>query len=322
MRRRVALAALRGLRRPPEAPGRAAATDASPPGPADIRPSAPPNVFRTSGYGLVPVAFRKEPYRRRRPKPLDGSVNPDGSPPFYVNGLDHPHPTALETHALHMAESYRLTGDPEYLRRAVGTTDKLLAHAVSLDGGLYLAYTFPFEVFGDPRDHLAAPWFSGMAQGRALLVLQRLFEATGEDRWLHAQDRVYATTFHARRAGRPWSTFVDDDGYLWFEEYPGARVPTRVLNGHMSALFGYWERARSTGDPQAQALFDGGATTALHYGELLRRPGEISAYSVRKPRQSGKYHRLHIKQLHQLAVLTGDDAFERLAVAYEADRER
>ena len=136
-----------------------------------------------------------------------------------------------------------------------------------------------------------------------------------------AADRVYATTFQPRRADGPWTTFTDDDGYLWFEEYPGATTPLRVLNGHVSALYGYWERAQATGNEAARRLFDGGATTALHYAELLRRPGAYSGYSVRIPWQNATYHKLHVAQLRELAILTGDERFRALADAYQADRE-
>lgn len=319
-RRRLAvpLTALRALcclpsPAPPPAPAPAAPT------PAAGCPAALPESFRTGGYAILPIPLEQQPYRRPRPMRLDQPVNEDGSLRWEKDGVDHPHPTALENHSLAMAESYRLDGDPEYLRRAIGSAEKLLAYAVPSGDGLYLAYTFPFDVFGDPADHLVPPWFSGMAQGRALVMFERLYEATGDEHWREAERRIYATTFHPRCAGRPWSAFVDDDGYLWFEEYPGTREPTRVLNGHISALSGYWEHARATGDPVAARLFDGGAATALHYARVLRRPGEYSAYSVHTPVQNAFYHGVHVDQLRQLAVLTGDDAFAELADRFEED---
>ena len=125
---------------------------------------------------------------------------------------------------------------------------------------------------------------------------------------------------HAARLVRG-APSLDDDGYLWFEEYPRASTPVRVLNGHIAALYAYWSRAVTTGDAEAQRLFDGGATTALRYAEVLRRPRGYSAYSVRVPLQDAGYHDLHIRQLHQLAVLTVDERFEQLALEYEADRD-
>ena len=270
---------------------------------------------------MTAIPIENEPYRRSSPLGLGQPVNADGSMRYEIGGVDHPHPTALENHALGMAESYRLTGDPEYLRRAIGSAGKLLDNAVAYHDGLYLAYTFPFDVFGDRRDHLAPPWFSGMAQGRALAMFRRLYEATHERRWLTAEARIYDTTFDPRCSRAPWSTYVDENGYLWFEEYPGAREPTRVLNGHISAAFGYWVRARATGDAESERLFDGAATTALHYARLLRRPGAYSAYSYGREVQDAFYHGLHITQLHQLAQLTGDDRFEQLSRAFAEDRD-
>ena len=120
--------------------------------------------------------------------------------------------------------------------------------------------------------------------------------------------------------GWPWMAFVDSEGYLWFEEYPTANPP-RVLNGHLSALIGYWSHAVATGDPEAARVFDGAATTALHYAHVLRRPGQYSAYSVRTPVQNAFYHGVHIDLLRTTARLTGDQAFGEIADAYSVDAE-
>jgi hypothetical protein len=325
-RLRARLDALRALEVPPSSPPPALVPPpAAAPSPAvPAAPPPPPREFRTSGLLPVSVPVAQQPLRETKPPPLDDPdhpTNPDGTLHYEVDGVEQPHPVFTEAYAISMLEGYRLTGDHEYLRRAVANGRRLLEHAVADGGGLYFAYTFAFDVFGDPADHLAAPWFSGMAQGRGLLMLHRLHDATDDPSWIEAADRVYATTFQPRRTEGPWATFVDDDGYLWFEEYPGASTPLRVLNGHISALFGYWERAQATGDETARKLFDGGATTALHYAEVLRRPGAYSGYSVRVPWQDASYHKLHIRQLHELAILTGDGRFETLAQDYEADRD-
>ncbi|HEX8101520.1 MAG TPA: hypothetical protein VF533_02825, partial [Solirubrobacteraceae bacterium] len=68
-------------------------------------------------------------------------------------------------------------------------------------------------------------------------------------------------------------------------------------------------------------LFDAGATTALHYAEVIRRPGDYSAYSIRTPWQIPSYQSTHIRQLRELAAMTGDARFETLAEQFEDDLE-
>ena len=290
---------------------------AQPPAPGPLPP------YRVTGYVPQRLPEQDAPFNRPAVVPLDDPtipVNSDGTRRYEIDGADHPHPTVLENYALAMLNGYRVTGEHEYLRRAIANADKLLAHAVHSRDGIYLSYTFPFDVFGDPDERLVAPWHSGMAQGRALLMFRRLFEATGDSRWREAERRVYATTFHPRAPSWPWMAFVDSDGYLWFEEYPTADPP-RVLNGHLSALVGYWSYAVATGDPEAARIFDGAASTALHYAYVLRRPGEYSAYSVRTPVQNAFYHGVHIDLLRMTSRLTGDPAFAEIADRYAEDAE-
>ena len=259
---------------------------------------------------------------------------PPPAPPTTPGGAFAPGPNAPEgapaprpLPAFHVA-GYKPLAVPADREPLQGPTPFNLAsptHPVNPDGTLrYLWHgvEHPHPLLLENyalAERLSPPWYSGMAQGRALLLLHRLHEVIGDDRWRAAADRVYATTFHPRAAGHPWMAWVDGDGYLWFEEYPSDAEPPRVLNGHISATIGYWKRARATGEPEARRLFDGGATTALHYAHVLRRPGQPSAYSVRTPVQLASYQVIHVRLLRQLALLTGDAAFDAIADQYEAD---
>ncbi len=307
---------------PPETP--AAVPPPAVAAPPPVPPPAPPTPLSSAHVsGFVPQALPvdDEPYNGRAAIALDDPnypVDADGVREYEVGGELHPHPTVLGNYGLAMVNGYRVTGTAEYLRRAEANANALLDHAVTAGDAIFFSYTFAFDVFGNPAERLLPPWHSGMAQGQILLLMHRLHEATGDEAWREAADRVYAGTFAPRSPDAPWFCFVDADGYLWFEEYPTADPP-RVFNGHNTALTGYWKHALVTGDPEARRLFDAGATTSLHYAQVLRRPGDISAYSVRTPVQSAFYHGAHVKQLRANARMTGDARFSALADAYASD---
>jgi hypothetical protein len=327
-------ALLRLLRGPPQAPAALPppvppqASAAVPPPPVAApppvpTPAPPPPLSSARVSGFVPQALPvdDEPYNGPAALALDDPnypVDADGVREYEVGGELHPHPTVLGNYGLAMVNGYRVTGTAEYLRRAEANANALLDHAVTAADAIFFSYTFAFDVFGNPAERLLPPWHSGMAQGQILLLMHRLYEVTGDEAWREAADRVYAGTFWPRSPDAPWFCFVDADGYLWFEEYPTADPP-RVFNGHNTALTGYWKHALVTGDPEARRLFDAAATTSLHYARILRRPGDLSVYSVRTPVQSAFYHGVHIKQLRAIARMTGDARFSALADAYASD---
>jgi hypothetical protein len=124
--------------------------------------------------------------------------------------------------------------------------------------------------------------------------------------------------------GQPWAAHVLD-GYLWCEEYVGAAAPLQVFNGHVFGLYGLYEYALHTGRAQAAALWAGAATTALHAAPRLRVPGDVSLYClndqycVRPHWASPNYQAIHVRQLGQLSLMTGDRRFAALAEALEGD---
>ena len=302
-------------------PAVAAPPPVPPPVATPVPAPAPPTPLsdaHVSGFVPQSLPVDEEPYNGRGALALDDPrypVDADGVREYEVGGELHPHPTVLGNYGLAMVNGYRVTGTAEYLRRAEANANALLDHAVTAGDAIFFSYTFAFNMFGNPAERLLPPWHSGMAQGQILLLLHRLHEATGDERWREAADRVYAGTFWPRSSDAPWFCFVDADGYLWFEEYPSADPP-RVFNGHNTALTGYWKHALVTGDPEARRLFDAAATTSLHYARVVRRLGEPSVYSVRTPVQSDFYHGVHINQLRANARMTGDARFSAFADAY------
>ena len=83
-------------------------------------------------------------------------------------------------------------------------------------------------------------------------------------------------------------TWVDPEGYLWIEEYPGSLDYT--LNGKMYATFGLYEYALATQDRTvwsaerhagAVRLLKGSLTTLKTFASKYRNPGGPSAYCLK-----------------------------------------
>ncbi len=244
------------------------------------------------------------------------------------DGTRHVHPVGQGQYVLMMLNSFDLTGDEEFLDRAVLNLDSLLDSSIESDGAIFFPYTFDFPLYGLEELTLHAPWWSGMAQGQILSALVRAYEATGDERYREAADRTFAS--FAPRSVEDWPitepavSFVDGDGVLWLEEYSGDLEPAYVLNGHLFAVFGLYDYWELTGSEEAARMIDGAATAVAHYlPEFRNASGELSWYGLTiKPNPRGlhaKYHRIHKEQLRVLADMTGERLFSDYADLFAAD---
>jgi hypothetical protein len=165
-----------------------------------------------------------------------------------------------------------------------------------------------------PAYRIDKPWKSAFAQARAINLLLRAHQLTG-DRETH---RV------AERALVPFQYSVDQGGvvaYLdegpFYEEYP-AGVPVLVLNGMVFSLCGVHDFLRVHPEHAgARRIFNDGVSTLAR---LLPRYdlGFWSRYSLCEasfhpavdPATIG-YHHLHIVQLELMYRLTGKEIFRQ-----------
>lgn len=270
---------------------------------------------------MRPLAPGERPYAlaRRAPYRLRGPVDSEGVPLFAFGGDQTYHPVKIAQQALSDLESYRSGGGAHFLDRARREVNRLVREAVTTRDALYYPYRFDFPLGGDTSDMMVAPWYSAMAQGQVLSALVRLFEATDDERLREPMQLTFESFLRLREEGEPWTVFVDEDGYLWFEEY-AKDPPMRVLNGHIFAMFGLYDYHRLTSHSLAAKLFRGGAATVARYGADFRDPGGISRYCLRVPSiRNEKYHLIHQEQLRLLTAMTDDPSFARLADQLAAD---
>ncbi|MGZ3585856.1 MAG: D-glucuronyl C5-epimerase family protein [Candidatus Limnocylindrales bacterium] len=228
------------------------------------------------------------------------------------------HPENLAAVGLALLDSHAQTGSRTYLDQARAIAKRLSSIGIASRGGLYLPYSFDFALHGRADDIMRTPWPSAMAQGEALSLFIRLHMATGDDTYLAVARRLFATLADPGVRAGPWVSRVDARRYLWLEEYP-APIPDQTLNGFLFAIFGLYDYDQAVHAADSAALLDGAVTTVKHYLPAFRHPHGLSYYCLAHHVQSVHYHHVVIKQLHQLAGLTGDVAFATASNQFKAD---
>jgi hypothetical protein len=282
-------------------------------------------AWRTSGFTPRPVDRRPYTNGLLTEGQLEHPVDEEGVRLYERDGKRYYHPVAIAQYALAQLDVATRTGDEDTLESAAVNAAKLIEVADRHDGGLYFPYGFDFSLGGNKKQTIHAPWWSAMAQGQALSLFVRLHRITGEARWRDAADRTFKTLDDRGPREEPWSIYVDQHHYLWFEEYAGDTKPLLVLNGHMFAIFGLWDYHRLTKSPKAKVLFDGGVTLLREYLPLFRVDGEASYYCIRAPLclrpswQDEKYHGIVIKQMRIIGDMADDRWFVREARRFRDD---
>lgn len=293
-----------------------------------VRAAAALPGFATIGYLQQPVPPAAHPYALAAPIPLVDAGLHDGDDVRMVKigSMLFDHPVAQASYGLANLSSYDLTGDDRYLDRAIAQATRLVDTKIESRGAWYLPYPFDFSLHGRAAETLQAPWYSAMAQGMATSLFVGLFHRTDDDAWSTAAAGTVASFRNPPEDDMPWVMQVDDDGYLWLEEYP-TDPPARsdfTFNGHSYATFGLYDYASLTGDPLSTLLFDGAATTTRRYGMAFapvgfRSRSWLSAYCLRHDVLDAKYHGIVTEQLRAIHSLTADALFARVSDLYRTD---
>jgi len=236
------------------------------------------------------------------------------------NGLPYYNPITLVNFGLAFLSNYIDTQLPRHLQIARNHADRLIAEANEFDGVYYFPYKFDFALHGrsDEVDQMIAPWYSGLAQGRALGLFVRMYRTTGEERYLDAAHKTFGSLLRPRNENVPWVVEVDSAGFFWIEEYPATR-PNQVLNGFIYAMYGLHDYYTETRDENARLLLQASLTTVRHYLYDFRVTGDLSYYCLSHKTQIPTYHRWHIDLIKNAFRMSGDPYFETAAQAFWDD---
>jgi len=244
----------------------------------------------------------------------------DGVMLFPYKEKNYYHPVFIALWGLKLINAYKNTKEEKYLNLARFKADRIIQETVFYDDLPYFPYWFDFKFSGKGQGGMKAPWFSGMAQGRALSLFILLYDVTGEKKYLEYANETFKTLTILREQKKevPWVTYIDDRGYLWIEEYPIDIHPRNVLNGFITAIFGLYDYYSIT--KKGENLLNQALQTVEHYLPKYRNPGNKSFYCLKhKATVNNTYHRMHIKQLNMLYEITNDSYFQDMADLFYKD---
>jgi hypothetical protein len=213
------------------------------------------------------------------------------------------------------------TKTTNYLISAEALSDKLLDMSLPVRSSLFFPYTFNFPLHGYQEEAMLAPWYSGMAQGQILSLFVRLYIITKEDHYLDLSRKIVKSfdLVHSDNSDNAWVSCVDENGYLWLEEYP-SNPASYTLNGMIFAIYGLYDYYRITKDTSSEDLLRGAIATIKENIYRFRTENGISHYCIRHPRvMSIGYHKIHIGQLKMLHEMTGDGSFLKAAIEFTND---
>jgi hypothetical protein len=226
-------------------------------------------------------------------------IDVEGSSPIY-------YPISIGQYGLAIFHTY-LESQSEYDRQRFMRIVDWFYDNGELDSRLGCVWRSAVEV---PFYRLQPGWVSSFAQSRAISILLRGWQLTGDDRYYEL----------AVLAARPFSVEIRDGGVrsafsneVFYEEYPSS-PPSHVLNGMMFSLFGLYDLVRVVGrDTEPDELFHTGIA-GLKRNLSRYDLGYWSLYDAFRPKgrtarlnpATVHYHHIHIAQLDTLARITGD----------------
>ncbi len=226
-----------------------------------------------------------------------------------LDGLSY-HPVYIAQYGLTNFGNYLETGDKKYLEVARKQAD-FFVDSIDPKTGLWY-YDFDFAV-GGTNEVLKAPWASAMAQGQAISLLARMYDATDEEKYFHTSKLAMKSFFINVTEGGVMRYMF---GHRFLEEYPTI-LPNYTLNGFLFAVIGVYDLWYITGDNEAKALYEELINTVefcLPFydsnGITFYHLGHWNSGENLKPHYSEGYHLVHIEQLRVLNLHANSEIIE------------
>ncbi|MDA9366600.1 D-glucuronyl C5-epimerase family protein [Pseudomonadales bacterium] len=228
--------------------------------------------------------------------------------------LDEPviNPVHVAQQAFKGAEKYLFTRyfpdskeflyDPEVAvdeKKILEIADKFIAnYSPEVISGLTVV-RLPYN-FDYPSYDLKKPWYSGMAQGLAVVVLLAAYEISKDDKYFKMSLKVgLALRIPVTQGG----TLLNlGEQNLWHEEYADAskKVHPKVLNGNNFAIDGIFWLKKFTNESLWNDILKN-SIKGLNNNIHLYDGFCWSKYGLSGNYANWKYHNLHILQLNKIA---------------------
>jgi len=147
--------------------------------------------------------------------------------------------------------------------------DWLLANADETTyGATHFLYNFDWPYPGYSDGVLRAPWWSGLTDGYAIILLLRGYDCFNDERYIVLAEKLYNSVLTPISKGGSLAYW---DGLPWIEEYVDPHISqqeySHVFNGMVYAFFGVlaYERARNISQGASAALLKSIAQHSYNY---------------------------------------------------------
>lgn len=157
------------------------------------------------------------------------------------------------------------------------------------------------------RYNIKPPWASAMAQGELISFYLRMYQVTKDEGLLTTAKRTYE--FMKVPVNEGGVRQIDNNGYVWLEEYP-SEPPSFVLNGFIYAILGIYDLFRVTGSREIEEDLKSLLNTVKKHVHKFDA-GYWSYYDLQKKELVRYYYQknVHVPQLKVLHELTNDPIF-------------
>lgn len=231
----------------------------------------------------------------------DGAFDAEGLPYILNNGKQYYSVVNLAQYGLLLISKSKI--DLPLLNR--------IANKI-IDAGTSNGNTFLFvHDYFESKYEISPPWCSAMTQGEVASLLYRLYQLTGEERYLEiANMSIEALSIPVEQGGV--LTYLDEK-YVWLEEYP-SNPASYVLNGFIYAVFGLMDAQRIAPNENREKLLRKCLET-LEYSISKFDCGYWSYYDLEKKELVRYYYQknVHVIQLQALYLMTKNSIFNTYA---------
>lgn len=187
--------------------------------------------------------------------------------------------------------------------------DWVVNNLSNYQGHAHLLYDFDWSYPGLQGGELSAPWWSGLTDGYAILLLLRAYDVTAEEKYAEAAAKLYESVLAKVEDGGSLLTLSNDT--LWIEEYVVSGLPAelqpRVLNGMIYSYLGV--RAFEAQFPASSRQFAPRLLDSIRLNLDEFDMGWWVAYDLLGNPTNLKYFEITLGQLKLLARISGQDAF-------------
>lgn len=176
--------------------------------------------------------------------------------------------------------------------------DWVVDNMAMFKGKYHLLYNFDWLYKGFPNGGLKSPWYSGLTDGYAILLLLRAHDVFGEAKYLDSARKLYKSVVSSYWHGGSLTTL---NSRIWIEEYVQPDLDTDqmafVLNGMVYAAYGVlaYETYENTGGISTD-LFDSIEANLSSFSKGTY----WSTYDLIGDVSNIKYHRIHVGLLEEM----------------------